>query len=114
MFCKASAAIFDFVVPTIEVPAESDPVAAEALFAEHAKAGQWAPIDSPVPGCAVLFKNAEGAYVHIGLYVQSGSVLHCLGSEETPGKTRYDEIKMLRRAFKTIEYFTYVPRNRNL
>ena len=69
-------------------------------------------VPEPVAGCAVLFGREQGGPAsHIGLYVERGNVLHCMGSPERPGSTRYDELRVLRRIFKRVEFYTYVPYN---
>ena len=113
VFCKAAAAVFGIDVPHVDVPPQPDYVAAAGLFERHAAQPHWCELDTPAPGCAVLFRDRSGAVAHIGLYVQSGCVLHCMGSPSQPGQTRYDDLAVIRRLFSSVQYFQYDPDSSN-
>ena len=113
VFCKASAAVFGVPVYSLEIPAESDPQANSFLFDNESSGKQWISLEEPVPGCAVLFRDNRGVAVHVGLYVTDGNILHCPGSTEKPGTTRYEPIRLLRRVFKSLEFYRYAPDHDN-
>jgi len=113
VFRKASRDVFGVDVPGVEIPEQSDQALNALLFDQHAGQPQWCRVTGPEPGCAVLFRNAKGNAMHIGLYVEEGNVLHCMGHPDRPGRTAYDNLRMLRRLFKRVEFYRYVPDSRH-
>ena len=108
-FIVASEAIFGVTVAPIKIPRQSDPAEAAVLMDSEALSWRkWRQVKDPEPGCAVFCRDRHGTAVHVGLYVEGGNVLHTMGSLDRPGNTSYDELKLLRRLFGTIEFFAYV------
>ena len=113
VFRNASLAVFGVEIHELEIPNESDPAKNSVLFDDNSKQPEWVKIDNPEPGCAVLFKTRRGIPVHIGLHIINGDVLHCPGTIEKPGRTSYDHITALKKIYRVIEFYRYVPNNRN-
>jgi hypothetical protein len=67
---------FNVKVPMIFAPDPTDEKAITMLFLTHEERKNWAKIDQPVHGCAVLIRRP----MHIGtwLNVDGGGVLHCV------------------------------------
>lgn len=111
VFRRASLAVFGVDIPPVSLPDASDAEVNALLFDRHAGRREWHRVAEPVPGCAALFRDRSGRAAHIGLYVTEGNVLHCYGSPARPGRTSYDPLRMLRRVFGTVEFYTYAPYN---
>ena len=101
VFCKASGAVFGRYVHAVDMPAVSDP----SLFTDEFQRDRWQRVDEPDHGCAVLCRDHQGNAVHIGLYITDGNVLHCPGSVEHGGATRYDTLRLLRRVYGSVEFY---------
>lgn len=112
VFRAASEAVFNTPIHDLEIPAVSDPSANIDLFNENLNRPEWVSIPEPEPGCAVICRDRKGNAVHIGLYVTDGDVLHCRGSVDQPGRTTYDNVRLLRRLFGQLEYVKYAPDHR--
>lgn len=108
VFRDAAWAVFGIRVEEIEIPETSSPARNVKLF-EQGIEQHGVPIDEPEPGCAVLFRDHKGRLVHIGLHIIGGNVLHCPGTVEHPGRTSYDNLRVLRQAYKHVEFYRYVP-----
>ena len=105
VFCKASHAVFGRYVHAVDIPAASDPEANCALFTDEFQRDRWRRVDEPDHGCAVLCRDSKGNAVHVGLYITDGNVLHCPGSVEHGGHTRYDPLATLRRVYGSVEFY---------
>lgn len=111
VFRKASLNVFGVEIEEIEVPKKPSIKKNARLFDEYSKKQQWKRINSPEPGCAVMFRNARRLAVHIGIFISKGDVLHCSGSKDAPGKTQIQNIGYLELMYPKIEYYKYAPDN---
>ena len=69
----------------------------------------WSRVDEPSAGVVAMFYDVNKSPSHIGLMIDKSNVLHCLGGLSIRnGKCRYDEISLISRIYKSIEYYKYV------
>lgn len=94
-------------VKSFDIPPAPNLSVTISAFESGAKSREWRRIFSPVPGCAVLFRNVRGHAVHIGLYVEDGNVLHCGGGPDRMGAAVYEQLSDIMRIFKTCEFYQY-------
>jgi cell wall-associated NlpC family hydrolase len=105
---RASNSIFGVDLPLITIPEFSDLKANEQLFSEEAGGSKWKKLNDPIAGCAALFYNRRGNPVHVGIYIDSGNVLHCDGNVKRPGKTSYERISdIIGIKYKSVEFYEY-------
>ena len=111
VFCKASEALFGVRVESVAVPKEPRLNEQIEIMRAATESPQWKRVDAPSPGAACLFRNRRGHATHIGLFIEGGRVLHCLGGSTFAGSTCLQPLADVLRLFKTVEYYEYDPDN---
>lgn len=105
---KALKSVFGVSVPDIALPDVSNPRKNSALFEQQSNSRYWKKVDSPKPGCVVLFYNKHDTPFHCGLYIERGDVLHCWGSPKIQGSTVCENLsKMNKSVYKKYEFYKY-------
>lgn len=103
---KASAKdIFNIDVKEVLIPSSPDFAKNISIFEENANSNDWKKIEKPISGCAVLMRNRRGHPIHIGLHVENNYVLHCDGNINTPGQTKYENIREIKKRYSLLEYY---------
>lgn len=106
----ASKAIFGIEINDIVIlPDVSSEEATTNIIKEHREYPCWQKVDDPRGGDMILMFDRSGEPVHVGLYIEKGNVLHCLGSQSMKnGRTRYDHITVLKSLYPKFEAYRYV------
>jgi hypothetical protein len=104
VFREASAAIFGRPVVPVKIPPVSCVKKNAELFEHYFNNDLWPIVNSPRPGDAVLFKSRKGYTVHIGLYIEKGNILHCMGTPTIAGQTMYEQLSTVLARYKTVEF----------
>jgi hypothetical protein len=110
---KAALAVFEIHIHEIKIPDVSDLKKNETLFDQNSKKNEWSRVLSPAPSRVALFRDRRGRAVHIGLCISAKDILHCVGTPERPGTTKLDQVNVLKSIYGSIEYYEYIPDNRN-
>jgi cell wall-associated NlpC family hydrolase len=107
---EASKKIFDVEIKdSISFPKTSNDALTTELFNTHKEQQQWQKVNVLSPGDVILFFNRRRNPVHIGLFIEHGNVLHCLGGEGVRnGKARYDSISTILTLYPTFESYRYI------
>ena len=101
---KAAKLLFNIEIPYYYLPDISDMGVNSDIFKSEQGNGGWVRVENPSPGDVVVFYNRHRVFIHVGIYIDYGRVLHCPGTNRRPGKTVFEKLsKMPKYIYRSYE-----------
>lgn len=96
-------------VKDLQLPKESCVIDNINIFYDEMKSDNWSLTNSTTEGCAVVFFDRKDRPLHIGFALNSDTVLHSMGSNESANSSSCDNIdSLIKKGFyKRYEVYNY-------
>lgn len=71
----------------------------------------WKQLERPHHGSLVMMYGDDGKASHCGVTLPDGRIIHCQGSEQSPGNVRISRLQSLQKIYNEVRFYAYNPQH---